>query len=214
MKKIWTGLAAVIAVLALTQSCGIQSNESDVKTTPEDEAQIQRVHILPINFSKWPDHVQLDAGMRPPLENAEGEACSFVHAIRADKTTIYAPLQTYWVQHKDTSGMVDSFTGTYFREDMVSKEDFDAMGLRPLSKLNKKFFSIKNSKLLESDTYLTTTFDIPMASISIDIGIRANYIEGKCVPSLTTLNAEKAESFKSLEIMQNIVGMVKSVKYN
>jgi hypothetical protein len=207
-------LSVVLAfVIGIIQSCGTIVPSLLTNNATEDEPKIQRMHVLPINFTKWDSFVQLDAGVIPPKDGKENTPCTIAAPIKSDGTTLFSPLQTFWAQIDEHDDMVPSFHDTFFIGDQVNHRDFKAKGLRALSSLNKKFFSIEKIRFNSNKTQISATFRIPMASIELDIRISSKFQGGICKPVLTALPPEGPKVFTKIKIKQNILGLVKDLEY-
>ena len=213
MQNILPLSVALAFVIGNIQSCGLVEPADLTNNVAPQEPKVQRMHVLPITFTKWDSFVQLDAGVIPPKDGKEDTPCTIAAPIKSDSTTIFSPLQTFWAEVNERDGMVPSFHDTFFIGDQVSHLDFKVKGLRALSVLNKTFFSIDKIRLNTDKTSVSATFSIPMASIELDILISSKFQEGLCKPILTALPPEGPKKFSKIHIKQNILGLVRDLKY-
>lgn len=195
----------------LTPSCSSPTeNESSVQDITRQNNAYNRANFIKINFTKWPDFVAVSGVFNAPT--AESNQCTFAVPKTDHETVRWAPMQAFWVHVKKHSKMVDGFKDVFFPGDSVSKDNFaGALGLRQLSSLNRKFFSISDVKLSEDKTTLAAKFTIPMGSEPYESLVNiSGVIEGdKCLPVVTDLSTNT--TITDINVKQNLLGFAKSV---
>lgn len=205
-------LFTTILVLAKLTLSGCGSHPSELnENTSQELPQLHRSQIVSVNFTKWNDYVTLEGVFYPPKQGEQ--KCMIAKPVTDHETVRWAPFQTFWVHMDPHNDMVDSFDKIYSSRDKVSKADFEgAKGIRPLTSLNRKFFSIKNLNVSADKKTAIATLSIPMLTTTYEatIKISAKYIKDTCQADVREITSGKPVS--KVNIGQNALGLVKDVQ--
>ena len=176
-----------------------------------------RMELPKVSFNKWTDYLSLQASF--------DEDCAFMDPMVANDSTVWPPLQVFWVIYDELDEVLDGdrIENVFFEGDLLLASDFPdkegkaALGFQFLPPSQRMFLDIKEMKVSEDRKSIEATMGSPIntmvfAEVSSDgaggCTVFTEYCEGDD-PACT-----RTELKEGMYLELGALYQVKSIEYN